>query len=316
MRESAPVLPSWLEEPPRGDAPPVKGRRRRRGSLEKTLHGFAEALRSEVFSGEPACRPGLLQRVDPRVKVLTTAMLIGVAAAVHHPAVLVLLNLWLLWLARASRVPPGLFLKRVWIVVPLFTGVAVFPALFNVVRPGDPLFVLFHLSHSLHLGPWSIPAEVAVTRQGAASAALLVLRTGASVSLAVLFALTTPWPSLLKALGVLRIPRVFLAVLEMTYRYAFLLMGVSAEMFTARRSRMVGRSTSREQRRFVASVMGGLWGRSRAAGEEVHRAMLSRGFTGEPRTLARFRLRPSDGVWVALVLLLTVLLLGGDHALG
>jgi energy-coupling factor transporter transmembrane protein EcfT len=44
--------------------------------------------------------------------------------------------------------------------------------------------------------------------------------------------------------------------------------------------------------------------------------MLSRGFTGEPRSLARFRLRPSDGVWVALVLLLTVLLLGGDHALG
>ena len=26
--------------------------------------------------------------------------------------------------------------------------------------------------------------------------------------------------------------------------------------------------------------------------------MLSRGFTGEPRSLARFRLRPSDGVWV------------------
>ena len=316
MRESAPTLPSWLEELPPADLPPGKGRRRRNGFLKKTLHGFAETLRDEVFSEELARRPGLLQRVDPRVKVLTAAALIGVANCLHHPAALVLLNLWLLWLARASRVPPGLFLRRVWAAVLLFTGVVAFPALFNAVRPGDPLLVLFHLSHPLHLGPWSLPAEVAVTRQGAASAALLLLRTGASVALAVLLGLTTPWPSLLKALGALRIPRIFLAVLEMSYRYVFLLLGVSTEMFTARRSRMVGRSTSCEQRRFVASVMGCLLGRSRAAAEEVHRAMLSRGFTGEPRSLARFRLRPSDGVWVALVLLLTVLLLGGDHALG
>jgi cobalt/nickel transport system permease protein len=315
MMEVRPPLPRWLENPPSAEAPREKSRRCR-GFLEKTLHGFAETLCDEVFSGQLAQRPGLLQGVDPRVKVLTVLALIGVAAMIHHIGILLLLNLWLLWLARSSRVPLRVFLKRVWIVVLLFTGAVVFPALFNVVRPGNSLLVLFHLRHPLHFGPWIIPAEVAITRQGAASAALLMLRVGASVSLAMLLTFTTRWPVLLRALSVLGIPQVFLAVLEMTYRYVFLLLQVSTEMFTARRSRMVGRSTPREQRRLVTSAMGSLWRRTHASGEEVHRAMLARGFTGEPRSLSRFLLRPSDGLWVGIVLLVTALLLGGDRVLG
>ena len=58
------------------------------------------------------------------------------------------------------------FAKRVWIVVPLFTGVVVFPGLFNVVRPGTPLLVLFHLGGPVKLGFWKFPAEVAITRKG------------------------------------------------------------------------------------------------------------------------------------------------------
>ena len=312
-----PSLPGWLEEPPReGDEPAARQRRRRVGFLEKTLHEFAEALRDEVFSEQLARQPGLLQRVDPRVKLLTVLALIGVAATLHHLLTLLLLNLWLFWLARSSRVPLRIFLKRVWIVVPLFTGVVVFPALFNVVHPGDPLLVLFHLPHPLHFGYWTVPAAVAITRQGLVSAALLVLRVGASVSLAVLLTLTTRWPVLLKALRVLCIPAVFLVVLEMTYRYVFLLLQVSTEMFTARQSRMVGRSSSGEQRRFVTAAMGSLWARTHATSEEVHQAMLSRGYTGEPRSLTRFRLQPSDGVWILVVLVLSFFLLGGDHVLG
>lgn len=316
MNGVPPSLPSWLEEPPAAGDAEAGSFRRRRGFVEKTLHGFAEALRNEVFSEHLARQPGLLQRVDPRVKLLTVLAMIGVAAELRHPLPLLLLNLWLLCLARSSRVPLRTFLKRVWTVVPLFTAVVVFPALFNVVRPGDPLLVLFHLPRPLHFGSWIVPAAVAVTRQGAASAALLVLRVGASVSLAVLLTLTTRWPVLLKALGALRIPGMFLAVLEMTYRYVFLLLQVSGEMFTARRSRMVGRSTAREQRRFLTSAIGRLWGRTHATSEEVHDAMLSRGYTGVPRTLTRFRLCPGDGVWVVLVVVLSVLLIGGDRVLG
>jgi cobalt/nickel transport system permease protein len=317
MTEPGRALPLWLEANPPVEGLRAEGRRsRRRGFVRKSLRGFAEALQDQVFSERLAREAGLLQRVDARLKLVTTLLLIGTAALLRHASLLVLLNLWVLWLAAGSRVPLGTFLKRVWVFVPLFTLVVVLPATLNIVRPGTPLLVLFHLARPVRLWLWTIPQEVAVTRQGAASALLLVLRVGASVSLAVLLTLTTRWAVLLKALRVLRVPAVFISVLEMTYRYVFLLLQVSADMFTARRSRTVGRMGAAEGRRFASGAMGSLWARSHATSEEVHRAMLSRGYTGEPRALAPLRFGRGDALWGLIVLMVIALLMGGNRVLG
>jgi cobalt/nickel transport system permease protein len=310
-------LPEWLGHNPVPDpVDPANPGRRRRGFIAKTLHGIAEVMRDEVFCESLAGRSGLLQRLDPRVKALTVLLLIGAAGLLHHMLSLVCLNLWLFWLARVSRVPLTTFIKRVWIVVPLFTGIVVIPVVFNVVRPGTPLLVLFQFAHPRHLGFLTIPAQVTITREGTAAAALLVLRVGASVSLAVLLTLTTRWQALLKALGVLRIPVLFLTVLEMTYRYIFVLLQISSDLFMARRSRLVGRISGREERRFVTSAMGQLWAKTHATSEEVHDAMRSRGYTGQPRTLTTVRMKASDWLWSVLVLLVAVVLVGGDRVLG
>ena len=310
-------VPSRLQEKTLPPMPQAAARRSsKRGFLEKTLHAIAEALKNEIFSESLASRPGLLQGLDPRAKLLTILFLIGIVGLCHHIFSLVLFNLWLFWLAKSSQVPLRTFAKRVWIVVLLFTGIMVFPTLFNVMRPGTPLLVLFHLSHPVKLGYWTIPREVAITKEGVAGAVLLILRVGASVSLAVLLTLTTRWNTLLKALSVLRIPPVFLTVLEMTYRYIFLLLHTSSDMFMARRSRLVGRANSREERRFVTSAMGNLWGKTAALSEEVHSAMLARGYAGVPKSLLRFEMKRSDWVWMVLVFIIAILFVGGDRVLG
>ncbi len=316
MADPTQALPAWMEANPPVEGPASAGRGRRRGFVQKTIAGFAGALGDHVFSERLARRPGLMQRVDARLKLVTTLLLIGTAALLRHAPMLVLLNAWVLYAAACSRVPLGLFLKRVWIVVPLFTLIVVLPATLNIVRPGDPLLVLFRLSHPVRLWIWTVPAEVAVTRQGAAAALLLVLRVGASVSLAVLLTLTTRWAVLLRALRVLRVPAIFVSVLEMTYRYVFLLMQTAAETFTARRSRTVGRMGAAEGRRFAGGAMGSLWARTHATAEEVHGAMVSRGYTGEPRTLSPMRLGAGDAIWALIVLLVVGLLMGGDLVLG
>lgn len=310
-------IPPWLQEKtPLPASVSARGRRSKNGFVEKTLHAIAEVMKNELFSESMASRQGLLQGLDPRAKLVSVLFLIGTAGLFHHIFPLVLFNLWLFWLAKSSRVPLGLFVKRVWIVVPLFTGILVLPVLLNVVRPGTPLVVLFHLSRPVRLGYWTVPAQIAITRQGSAAAALLILRVGASVSLAVLLTLTTRWNALLKALGALRIPSVFLSVLEMTYRYIFLLLSASSDMFMARRSRLVGRAEPREERRFITSAMGSLWCKTAALSEEVHGAMLSRGYAGMPRSVLRFEMKPSDWAWIVLVLVTAVLFIGGDRVLG
>jgi cobalt/nickel transport system permease protein len=317
MEDARRAIPRWLEaqNPPDTLKIPPK-RRRASGFMRKTLHDIAEAVKNEVFSESLAIQTGLLQGLDPRAKLATIFILIGATGFFHHIFTLFMFNLWLFWLARTSRIPIKIFVKRVWIVVPLFTGILVLPVLFNVVRPGTPLLVLIHLGRPHQLGLWTIPQDVAITQQGVTAAVLLVLRVGASVSLAVLLTLTTRWNTLLKALSVFRIPSVFITVLEMTYRYIFLLLQTSSEIFMAWRSRLVGQPSSHEQRWFVTSAMGNLWGKTRATSEEVHSAMLSRGYTGQPKALLHFQMKRSDWLWTALVLAVVVLFVGGDRVFG
>jgi cobalt/nickel transport system permease protein len=102
----------------------------------------------------------------------------------------------------------------------------------------------------------------------------------------------------------------------MTYRYIFLLLHTSSDMFMARRSRLVGRANSREERRFVTSAMGNLWSKTAALSEEVHSAMLARGYAGLPKSLLRFEMKRSDWVWIVLVFIIAILFVGVDRVLG
>ncbi|MGQ9825215.1 MAG: cobalt ECF transporter T component CbiQ [Desulfotomaculales bacterium] len=290
---------------------------RRPGFLEKTLHELATAVQEEFFASRLAERQGLLQGIDPRVKVFTVLYLIGIAGLVRKPQTLVALHLWIMGLAWMSSLPLGSFLKKVWLVVPLFTGVIVFPSLFNFILPGDPLLVIHQFDHGFSFGPWSFPAQLTITRQGAAGAAVLLLRTGASVSLALLLALTTRWPELLRALRAFFVPRAFLAVLEMTFRYIFLFLETTEEVFTARKSRSVGNTPTREQHRFISGAIGALWEKTLATAEEVHSAMISRGYGGQFQTLADgFRTGLLDWLWLAFVILAGLFFWGGDRWIG
>ncbi len=293
----------------------VRGKILRRGFVEKTIEAIADVLREEVVAGKLAKRPGLLQGIDPRIKVMTTLLLIVVANFTHHAILLLGFNLWLLWLAKVSRIPVATFAKRVWLVVPLFTGVIILPSIFNIVRPGDPLLTLVHFSHAYHFGPWTLPASLSITRQGVHGAVVLLLRVGASVSLAVLLTLSTRWNTLLKALGSVCIPQIFITVLEMTYRYIYLFLQVASEIFVARKSRTVGRTSTREQRRFVSGAMGSLWSKAYTMSEEVYAAMLSRGYCGRAKIIVRFQAGTLDWLWALFMVIVSLLILGGDRFL-
>lgn len=291
----------------------LRGKSSSRGFVEKTIESIAQVLREEIFAGQIARNPGLLQSIDPRVKVLTTLLLIVAASFIHHPLILLFLNLWILWLAKISRIPAKIFIKRVWLVVPLFTGIIALPSIFNIVSPGDPLLTLFKSNHQIHIGLWTLPDTLTITRQGMYGALVLILRVGASVSLAFILTLTTRWNVLLKALNMIFVPQIFISVLEMTYRYIYLLLQTAGEIFVARLSRTVGRASTKEQRRFIGGAMGTLWGKAYNVSEEVHAAMVSRGYTGRPKTLVTFKTKVIDWLWAVFIILASLFFLGGDR---
>ena len=302
------ATPSWLLDEPAALCPcGCIGRRRKGSFIDKTITGAAGLLRQALFSEDLAAENGLLQRLDPRVKLLTMFGLLIVTALVHHLPVLVGVYVGSLAIAAASRISIAFFVKRVWLFIPIFTGIVVLPATFSFVTHGHIV---------VPLGHW-FGHRVGLTSQGLRSAALIIVRVAASISIVVLVALTTSWTKLLAALRALLLPRMFILVLGMAYRYVFHLLGAVTDMYESRKARTVKvEGDVRSGRAFVSATAGSLFGKAHALSDEVHLAMTSRGYTGQARSLSVFRVRVIDIAWIAACLVAAVVILGVDHVAG
>jgi cobalt/nickel transport system permease protein len=247
--------------------------------LDSTLRGFARALSKALQSEHAATQPGLLQGLDPRVRVVGIFALVVSVILCRRLDAVAAIFLVAIALALASRVSLRSLVKRVWLVVLGFSGVIALPALF--LTPGETLF--------------AAPAlRVAITMQGARAAALLILRAETTATLTTILVLSTLWTHILKALRSLHLPAEIVTMLAMTHRYVFLLIETANQMFESRQSRTVGILSGSERRKITARTAGVLLSKSVELSHEVYLAMLSRGFRGEVRLLTDFRLRPRD----------------------
>jgi energy-coupling factor transporter transmembrane protein EcfT len=108
----------------------------------------------------------------------------------------------------------------------------------------------------------------------------------------------------LKALGVLHVPDVFVLILGMTFRYIYLLLHTTNDMLLSRQSRIVGPLSGADERRLIAASAGTLLSKSLHLSSEVYLAMQSRGFRDYPRTMDTWKMRVRDWLWGAAMLLI------------
>jgi len=282
------------EQPPsEGGSPGVKSK----DFLSRNISNITHLLES-VMSAEDLCRvPGLLQGLDARVKVVTFVLFIVVVGLARSLPILAAVFVLGLAFALLSRVPLGVFLKRILLFIPIFTAVIAIPALF--ITPGAPLV--------------TAGSKAIITEQGARTAGLLVLRVTDSLSFGVLLILTTRWANILAALRWFRVPSLFVATLGMTYRYIFLLLHTANSMFLARRSRTLGSLSGGENRRWLGQALATTMAKSHHLSEEVYLAMLSRGYRDEVLVLNDLSLRRRDFFWVAFALATASVLLWSNR---
>jgi cobalt/nickel transport system permease protein len=300
------LIPDWLAQDSSALQIPASLRSGRVGFVERTINDTAHFLRDTFLSEAIAKRNGLLQSLDPRVKLVTIFTIIVSVSIMRSPITIWCVYSFTLLLAVSSSVSLIFFVKRVWLFIPLFSAFIVIPALFNVVTPGEPLWTVFHLARSHDIGPYHIPDTIAVTRQGVLTAITFIGRVSASVSLAVLLTLTTLWRDLLQALRVLRVPRLFILILGMAYRYSILMVNTVHDIYIARKSRTLHYGVTGAEQRWVASRMGYLFKKTYIMSQDVHNAMLSRGFSGDVRTLTVFKTKSYDYVWCLFVIFICV----------
>jgi cobalt/nickel transport system permease protein len=298
------TTPGWLIEPETRLGPcACCGKRAKGDFVEKTIVAAGRVLRSAMFSSDLASEDGFLQRMDPRVKVVSTVAVLLVASFARHVSVLVGLYVSTLALASLSRIPARLLVRRVWLFVPLFTAMVALPAALSVITPGHVV---------VSLGTW-FGTSVGLTSQGLTAAALIIMRAATSISLVVLLTITTPWPRLLSALRALLVPRAFVLVLGLAYRYLFHLLGSITDMYEARKARAPRDRDIARGRAFVAATAGATFGKAHALSEEVYLAMVARGYRGQATTIDRGRLRPVDLFVFGVVAGVALVAIGADH---
>ena len=249
--------------------------------MDSTVFGFVRSLGRALMSEEIARQRGLLQALDPRVRVAGLFSLVLAVTLSRRLTVVLALFLVAVMIAVLSKVSIGTLARRVWLVVLAFTGVIALPAIF--ITPGNAI------------ASWAGGA-IRITAPGLRTAVLLIARVETAVTFTTLLILCTPWTHVLKALRSFRVPQEVITMLAMTHRYVFLLVETASQMFESRRSRTVGRLPGSEQRRMTAQTAGVLLSKSIDLSHDVYLAMQSRGFRGEVRILSDFRMRSWDYV--------------------
>lgn len=249
-----------------------------------------------------------MQSLDPRAKLLSVLAVIFAASMIGDLRVLVAIYLLTLLLSYLSKIELVFFIKRVWLFIPIFSGVIAIPMIFNIFLPGDPLYTLAHLGAGAHLGPISLPESIYITRQGTDAAVVFTMRVAACVSAVVLLFLTTPQQILFKSLRTVGVPKIYVLTLQMAYRYIFLLMGLVREMYIAKKARTIKSRGMIDDQRWVGGRIGYTLIRSISLGEKVHMAMISRGFSGEVHIMQEFQMAHRDYLAMAAAVSLSLVL--------
>lgn len=245
--------------------------------LGSSLSTLSRALSHALMSEQIARAPGLMQSLDPRVRIVGIFALVIAVALLHKIEIVLATFAGAVALAAVSAVPMRTLALRVWLLVLAFTGVIALPALF--VTPGE-----------------SLSAASPITRPGLHAALMLIARVEAAVTLTTVLVLTTQWAQLLKALRSLAIPKEAVMMLAMAHRYMFLLAETATQMFESRESRRVGVLRGTERRRLVTQTAGVLMGKSINLSHDIFLAMQSRGYRGEVHVISSRRMTARDYV--------------------
>ncbi len=276
-------IPSFLLERHAHGLPIHKTSALRSSFVDKGLSYIAGVVKAAYVQWELASTKGFLQKFDARAKVFFLLFFIVIISFKQSVYAELSIGAFIFVLAVFSGINVAGFYKRVFFFGFFFGFIVALPASLNIITGGELVIRLVELPGPHEFLGHHIPGQIGITRQGLTGVMMLTLRVVNSVALSLLVISTTPFPSLVKALKVLRVPDVFLMVLTLTYKYIFIFARTIEDMYLAKKSRLARRANGVDGRIWVAGRIAFIFKKTQLRCEEVFKAMLSRGFSDDMR---------------------------------
>lgn len=263
-------IPDWLRKTEQKN---FQGLRTTEGFIDKTLRHILSIIQDTIFNEKASKLQGLLQSINPILKILTFLIFIMLIALMKSPieiAPFLILGIFLVVLSRLSLLS---VLKRVLPLI-LLTLLIALPASMNIVVNGKEIFILYTFKSSP--GIFGIQ-RIAITEEGLISMLTMVMRVSCSILFVILLTMTTRPDRFVKSLTVI-VPGVFHSIIGITYRYIFFLVKRVEEFIMGLESRRLNRVSSSGGRKWIASRIGLLFLISMELSKELSLAMQSRGY--------------------------------------
>jgi cobalt ECF transporter T component CbiQ len=280
MRNS---IPSFLLMPDARGSVPAGHAGRSVSFVERGIAAFARLMRDTFVQWELSSQTGLLQCVDARVKLLFWFAALVVISFRKEALPLAQICFFTALLALIARVKLRNLYGRVLPLTFLFGFLVSAPAMLNIIIPGTVVVTLYSFSSPLMIWKMSIPQQIGITEEGALVCFRLVLRVFASLSISFLMLSVTPFSEIVRALKLFRVPDSLLLVLTLTYKYLYLFAQMILDMYRAKKVRLVTGISAADYRAWSAGRMATVFRKTQTRADDIYRAMLCRGFSGEIR---------------------------------
>jgi cobalt/nickel transport system permease protein len=222
-----------------------------------------------------------LHRLDPRVKVVATLLIIVGIVVTPERAWPAYPLLWTVLAAMAALSKLGVWRLARLGGVALPFALAAITLLFTI--PGKPIV---------------IAPGITISDAGLARFISILLKSWLATQAALLLSMTTHFTDLLWAWHRLRIPPTLVTIIAFMYRYLFTLREEAESLIRGRQSRSASVPGQKSGGRIVwrAQVAGGMVGnlflRSYERSERVYAAMLARGYDGQSGQMRTADQRP------------------------
>jgi cobalt/nickel transport system permease protein len=278
----------------------------RHGFLNKTLRRLAVFFATSLLGDQIARRPGLMQQVHPRARLVAVLLLLLSVSLASSLSALSAHALLVVGAVCMARIRARELLGAGLLAAVVFSLLIALPATLNLTSGGKVLVPILRLDGPWQLGPYAIPSVIGISGEGLRTAGTFLLRTLTSTAAVLCLALSTRWTDLLASLRSLRLPPLFVQTIGMTVRYLHLLLRQSEDVHLGKKSRTICRRPLASDQMWVGSRIAAAWEKSLHLMTDVTDAMTARGFTGDFRFAPGRALGAADWAFLVLAAILCV----------